>query len=167
MLLDIWRAQRRNSEIATRKERQWPCAMIVLGLVALLCSCATSNNYGKLQPSHDITRLFDKAQLLSDHTYYFSGLQGVPDAIIGIHPQYKLRAKVWQQVDLTRFTLKRWTFRMNYVHLVRPQGAWILGPDGDRLGIWFSAQRETSIRLDRENRLVVAPPPPPELKGVP
>lgn len=167
MLIDIWRAPKRYSEISTRKKRQWPCMMLVLGLVGLFCSCATTNNFGQLQSSHDITRLFDNAQILTDHIYYYSGLQGVPDAIIAIHPNYTLRARLWQQVDLSHGTLKKWTFRMNYVHLVRPKGAWILGPDGDRLGIWFSAQRQTSVRLDRENRLIIAPPEPPELKGVP
>jgi hypothetical protein len=146
----------------------WPYAIIGLGLVALLCSCATSgNSYGKLQSSHDITQLFDNAQVLKDHTYYYSGLQGVPDAIIGIHPNYSLRAKLWQQVDFSHKSLKTWTYRMRYVHLVRPQGSYILGPEGKRLGIWFSAQRQTSVRLDRENRLVVSPPQPQDLRGVP
>ena len=165
MLSDIWRAQKKISGISTRKMRPW--ATMVLGLVGLLCSCASTNHYGKLQSSHDITQLFEKAQVLSDHTYYYSGLQGVPDAIIGIHPNYALRAKLWQQVDFSHLTLKKWTFRMNYVHTVRPRGSWILGPNGDRLGIWFSAQRQTSVHLDSENRLVVAPPQPPELRGMP
>ena len=167
MLLNIRPTQKRNSEILITKKWRWPLAMIALGLIGLLCSCATTSHYGQLKSSHDITQLFETAQVLSDHTYYYSGLQGAPDAIIGIHPNYALRAKMWQQVDFSHLTLKTWIFRMNYVHLVRPQGAWILGPDGDRLGIWFSAQRQTSIRLNRENRLVVAPPLPPELRGVP
>ena len=167
MLVDIWQTQKSHSEISTRIMPHGRCAMIVMGLVGLLCSCATTSHYGRLQSSHDISQLFKKAQVLSDHTYYYSGLQGVPDAIIGIHPNYTLRAKLWQQVDFSHLTLKKWIFRMNYVHLVRPQGAWILGPDGDRLGIWFSAERQTSVRLDSENRLIVAPPLPPELKGIP
>ena len=151
--------------MSKRKMRPW--AMIVLGLVGLLCSCATNSRYGQLQSSHDITQLFEKAQVLSDHTYFYSGLQGVPDAIIGIHPNYTLRAKLWQQIDFSHLTLKKWIFRMSYAQLVKPQGAWILGPDGDRLGIWFAAQRQTSVHLDSENRLVVAPPQPPELRGIP
>ncbi|MBW2518083.1 MAG: hypothetical protein JRE88_14960 [Deltaproteobacteria bacterium] len=167
MLFDIGQAQKRNSDISTSTMRLWPYMMIVLGLAGLLCSCATTRHYGQLQSSQDVTQLFEKAQVLSDHTYYYSGLQGVPDAIIAIHPSYTLRARLWQQVDFSHLTLKKWIFRMYYVQLVRPEGAWILGPDGNRLGLWFSAQRKTTIRLDRENRLLVAPPPPPELKGVP
>ena len=111
--------------------------------------------------------MFEKAQILPDHVYYYSGLQGVPDAIVGIHPNYTLRAKIWQQIDFSHTTLKKWIYRMNYVQLVTPQGARILGPEGDRLGVWFSAQRQTAVRLDKENRLVIAPPLPPELRGVP
>ena len=165
MISAILRVQSRFPERPKIKMR--PGAILVLGLIGLLCSCASTSHYGRLQSSRDITRLFEKAQVLSDHSYYYSGLQGVPDAIIGIHPKYNLRAKLWQQVDFSHLTLKKWTFRMSYVHLVRPQGAWILGPDGDRVGIWFSAQRQTSIRLNSENRLVIAPPQPPELKGIP
>lgn len=165
MIFDIPQRQKKRSENFEHLRQLWLYATISLGLVGLLCSCATTSSYGKLQSSHDITQLFDKAQVLPDHTYYYSGLQGVPDAIIGIHPNYALREKLWQQIDFSHSTLKTWISRMNYVHLVAPKGAWVLGPDGKRLGIWFSAQRQTSVRLDKENRLVVAPPPPPELKG--
>ncbi len=166
MLLNVPHIQKTKLETSTGKKRLWLFAAIVLGLIGLLCSCTTSN-YGKLQSSFNITELFEKAQVLPDHVYYFSGLQGVPDAIVGIHPNYTLRAKTWQQIDFSHTKLKKWIYRMNYVQLVAPQGAWILGPNGDRLGVWFSAQRQTAVRLDQENRLIVAPPLPPELRGVP
>ena len=167
MLFDMGRAQNRKMVVSIKKKPPWPCAILVLGLVGLLCSCAVTHYYGQLRSSQDITLLFEKAQVLPDHTYYYSGLQGVPDAVIAIHPDYKLQAKLWRKVDLSHLTLKKWAFRMNYVQRVRPQGAWILGPDGDRLGIWFSAQRQTSVRLNRKTRLIVAPPHPPELRGIP
>lgn len=168
MTFNIPQRQKKGSENFEYLKQLWLFTTISLGLVGLLCSCATSgNSYGKLQASHDVTELFEKAQVLPDHMYYFSGLQGVPDAIIGIRPNYSLRARLWQEVDFSRFTLHKWIYRMNYVHLVTPQGAWILGPDGNRIGIWFSAQKQTAVRLDRENRLVIAPPPPPELRGAP
>lgn len=166
MLLKILHLQKRKFETSTGKKRLGLFAAIGLGLIGLLCSC-TAPNYGKLQSSFNITELFEKAQVLPDHVYYYSGLQGVPDAIVGIHPNYTLRAKTWQQIDFSNTILKKWIYRMNYVQLVTPQGAWILGPEGDRLGVWFSATRQTAVRLDSENRLMVAPPLPPELRGVP
>ena len=168
MFFHISQKPKRNSKTSEGLKRLLLSAAVGLGLIGLLCACATTGaGYGKLRSSHEITELFDKAQVLPDHIYYFSGLQGVPDAIIGIHPNYSLRAKLWKQVDFSPTTLQKWTYRMSYVHLVTPQGAWILSPKGDQLGIWFSAQKQTSVRLDSQNRLVVAPPPPPELRGVP
>lgn len=140
--------------------------VIGLGLLFLLCSCATSN-YGKLQPSPEITKIFDDDRILSDHSYYYSGLQGVPDAIVGIQSNYALKSKRWQQVDLTSLLLRKWVDRMTYVHMVTPRGAWILDSDGHRIGVWYAARHQATVRVDQENRVFIAAPLPPELRGVP
>jgi len=140
--------------------------VIGLGLLFLLCSCATSN-YGKLQPSPEITKIFDDDRILSDHSYYYSGLQGVPDAIVGIQSNYSLKSKRWQQVDLTSLLLRKWVDRMAYVHMVTPRGAWILDSDGHRIGVWYAARHQATVRVDQENRVFIAAPLPPELRGVP
>ena len=127
-------------------------AVIGLGLIFLLCSCANSN-YGKLEASQEITKIFDNYQILPDHYYYYSGMQGVPDAIVGIHSSYSFKSKTWQQVDLS------------YVQMITPRGAWILSPDGNRIGVWYSAQRQTTVRVEQGNRVVIVPPPFPGLKG--
>ena len=141
-------------------------SVIGLGLLFLLCSCITSN-YGKLQPSPEITKIFDEDRILSDHSYYYSGLQGVPDAIVGIQSNYSLKSKRWQQVDLTSLLLRKWVDRMTYVHTVTPRGAWILDPDGNRIGVWYSARHQATVRVEQGNRVVIFPPLPPELRGVP
>ena len=146
--------------------RKWLSALIFMGLFFLVGSC-TSPNYGRLQSSHEISKMFDSYQILADHIYYYSGLQGVPDAIIGIHANYSLNTRVWRQVDISPLLLKKWVYRMSYVHLVRPRGAWIIGPEGNRIGIWYSARHQTSVRLEKDNRVVIVPPLPPELRGVP
>jgi hypothetical protein len=166
MLSKVLQKGGKKSQKAAPAKSQRLYAVIGLGLLFLLGSCATSN-YGKLQSSHEITKMFDNYQILSDHLYYFSGLQGVPDAIIGIHSNYSLDSKVWQQVDFTPLLLKKWADRMTYVHLVKPRGAWILGPDGNRIGIWYAARHQATIRVEKGNRVVIVPPLPPELRGVP
>lgn len=139
-------------------------AVIGLGLIFLLCSCANSN-YGKLEASQEITKIFDNYQILPDHYYYYSGMQGVPDAIVGIHSSYSFKSKTWQQVDLSSFLLRKWIDRMTYVQMITPRGAWILSPDGNRIGVWYSAQRQTTVRVEQGNRVVIVPPPFPGLKG--
>jgi len=158
-------APSRKSESASCTGRPWIVAAIWLSLYFCLNACATPNN-GTLQPSSEVTKIFEKNQILSDHLYYYSGLQGVPDAIIGVHPNYSLRSGRWRQVDFTALTLKTWVFRMTAVPLTKPQGAWILDPEGNQIGIWFAAQRQTAVRLEQNNRIVVVPPAPPDLQRV-
>jgi hypothetical protein len=155
----------RKSESASGPRRPWLAAAICLSLYFSLYACTTPN-YGTLQPSSEITNIFENNRILSDHIYYYSGLQGVPDAIIGIHHNYSLRSGWWRKIDFTALTLKTWVFRMTAVPLIKPQGAWILDPDGNRIGIWFAAQRHTVVRLESDNRIVVVPPKQPDLKGV-
>jgi len=143
---------------------QRPSAVIGLGLLFLLCSCASSN-YGKLETSQEVTKIFDDYQILSDHLYYYSGMQGIPDAIVGIHSNYLLKSKMWQQVDFSSFLLRKLVERMGYVHMITPRGAWILGPDGNRIGVWYSARHQTTVRVGQGNQLAIAPPPPPGLRG--
>ena len=147
-----------------RKKAETIRSFIGLGLLFLLCSCIISN-YGRLQSSEEITQLFNDNQILSDHLYYYTGLEGVPDAIIGIQSNYSLDSKLWRQVDLSPLLLEKWVSRMTYVHLVTPRGAWILGPDGQRVGIWYSARYQATVRVEEGNRVVVIPPLPPELQG--
>lgn len=141
-------------------------AVIGLGLLFLLCSCAGSN-YGKLESSQEITKIFDNHRIIADHFYYYSGLQGVPDAIIGIHSSYSLKSKLWQQIDFNSQLLRTWVDRMAHVHLVTPRGAWILDSDGHRIGVWYAALHKTAVRVDQDNRVFIAAPLPPELRGVP
>lgn len=161
MLIDKRKKLHRTFPARRRK----PAAIIYLSIFFFMSSCATQN-IGKLQSSAEITNIFENHQILSDHAYYYSGLLGVPDAIIGIHPNYSLRTDQWQLVDLNALMLEKWIFRMQTVQLTRPQGAWILDPHGNRVGIWFSALRQTPVRLQQNNRVVIVPPKPPKLQGI-
>jgi hypothetical protein len=141
-------------------------AVLGIGLLMMLFSCTTSN-YGKLQRSPEITKIFEDHQVLAEHSYYYSGLQGVPDAIIGLHTNYTIKSKLWQPVDFDSQLLKTWTNRMAYVHLVTPRGAWILAPEGHRIGVWYSARHQTTVRVEKNNHVFIAVPVPPELRGGP
>jgi hypothetical protein len=165
VLIDITNIRSRKSKSASSTGRRWLAAVIYLSFYFCLYAC-TTQNYGNLKPSSEITKIFENHQVLSDHLYYYSGLQGVPDAIIAIHPDYSLRARTWQQINLTAFRLKTWVYRMSTVQVITPQGAWILDPDGNRIGIWFSGQRHTAVRLEQNNRVVISPPDPPKAQRI-
>ena len=141
-------------------------ASLAIFSTGMLSGC-TGGNYGRIQGSNEVTDLFEIRQILPDHTYYYNGFQAIPYVIVGIHNQYHLRSSVWHRVKLTPALLNQLTTRMQSVYSGSPKGARIIGPNNERLGIWYSTERQTAVRLRQENRIVIAPPQSPDMRGIP
>ncbi|MBW1842152.1 MAG: hypothetical protein JRI75_10235, partial [Deltaproteobacteria bacterium] len=95
-------------------------------------------NYGMLKKSTDVNNMFVSHQVLPDHTYYYSGVDAAPNAIIGNQNTYTLESKLWKPVDLTPEQLKKW-LRILLRDRDRPAttwGAYILDPAGKEIGVW-------------------------------
>jgi len=133
--------------------------------MTMLTGCAS--NYGGLKGSDEITEIFETNQILPDHRYYYNGFEAVPYAIVGIHNDYVLTSSAWKIINLTPEILNTLAFRMQAAYSPLPRGAWINGPDGQRLGIWYSSEGYTAVRLIQENQIKLAPPQPAELRGIP
>jgi hypothetical protein len=56
---------------------------------------------------------------------------------------------------------------MANVYSLDPRGAWILDAEGNRVGIWYSSQNQTKIKIEKDRQLVVLTPEPPDLRGIP
>ena len=83
-------------------------SLIILIIVALYTFTGCAGNYGSLRKNGDVNRIFKGYQVLADYNYYYSGPQGRPDAIMGIHRTYTLQTTQWTQIDLTANQLKKW-----------------------------------------------------------
>jgi hypothetical protein len=138
----------------------------IIVILAVFFGCASNLNYGSLKGSRDITEIFETNQILPDHIYYYSGLQAAPYAIIGIHNAYTLQASGWTAIDLTPDKLNQRVFRMRTAWQPSPTGAWIFGPNGERLGVWYCSQQWTSVRLEKNHIIFVASPQPSETKAI-
>ena len=123
--------------------------------------------YGRIQGSHEVTQLFETQQVLSDHTYYFNGFQAIPNVIVGIDNQFNLRSASWRRLQPTPALLNQLTTRMQSVFSGNPKGAWIIGPNNERIGIWYSTERQTAVRLREDNSVTMAAPQPPDMRGIP
>lgn len=151
----------------TRKTGRLLCLCFGLALGAMsLAGCGTSN-YGILRYSPEIDQKFKNNQLLPDHTYYYSGFQRIPYGIIGIDNNYTLRSSAWKPLELDPTVLKQLAYRMENVYSLNPRGASILDPEGNQVGIWYSSQKQTKIRIEKDRRIVVVTPEPPDLRGIP
>ena len=140
--------------------------IILVMTVAVLSGCG-SPIYGRLQSSHEVTQMFKNNQILTDHQYYFSGFQRIPTGIVGIGNNYRLRSSSWKPIDLTPTVLNQLAYRMLHVYSLEPRGAWILDHDGNRIGIWYSSSKQTTVKMEKDNTVVVVTPEPPDLRGIP
>jgi hypothetical protein len=126
-----------------------------------------SVTYGRLENSPEITLVFKNSQILSNFQYYISGFQRVPYAIIAIDSKYQLRSGRWQPIDMDSSTLNQIVYRMDHVYSLTPRGAWIVDDKGNRLGVWYSSQYQTTVQREKDDQIMVVSPEPPDLRGVP
>jgi hypothetical protein len=157
----------KNNLIVAGAKRWFFFLCIVPALMMVVSSGCSSSNNGRLQSSQEVTQLFKNNQILSDHQYYSSGFQRIPYGIIGIANKYKLRSSHWKPLDLNPTLLNQLTYRMEHVYSIAPRGAWILDPEGNRVGIWYSSRDETRVKIEKDDYVVVVIPKPPDLSGTP
>ena len=157
----------KNNLIVAGAKRWFLFLCIVPALMMVVSSGCSSSNHGRLQSSPEVTQVFKNNQILSDHRYYTSGFQRIPYGIIGIANKYKLRSNHWKHINLNPTLLNQLTYRMEHVYSISPRGAWILDPDGNRVGIWYSSRDETTVKMEKNDYVVVVIPRPPDLSGTP
>ena len=140
---------------------------LILVLIALVFAGCTTPISGRLEGNPEVTEMFKNHQILANHQYYVAGDQRIPFAIIAIDNNYQLRSDRWGAIDMNSTQLSQLIYRMEQVYAINPRGAWIVDNEGNRLGIWYSAQLQTLVKREKENRIVVARPDPPDLRGIP
>ena len=157
--------QRKWGLTATADRFLLGCWILVMGALSL-SGCGASN-YGSLQNSPEASQIFESNQLIPNYRYYYSGFQRIPYGIIGIDNNFTLRSNRWKPIELNPTVLKQLSYRMEHVYSLNPHGAWILDQNGNRVGIWYSSQNSTKIKIEKDNQIVVVTPEPPDLRGIP
>jgi hypothetical protein len=137
--------------------RVWTLAAL---LVALAVACTA--NYGRLQRSNDVSKTFERHEVLADHAYYATGPEARPTAILAIHRSYTLKPGLWRPVDMTPEALSRLVDAMTDQLGFTPAilGGVIADPAGKQAGVWYSLYRRTTIRFEPENVIAVSLPSP-------
>jgi hypothetical protein len=152
---------------ASRVKTQFLIYNLILATMAVIFTGCSAPLSGRLQSSPEVTKVFKRSQILPDHQYYISGFQRVPYAIIAVDNKYQLRAGPWKPIDMDSTSLNQLIYRMEHVYSLNPRGAWILDQDGNRLGAWYSSQYQTLVKREKDNRIAVVTPDPPDLRGIP
>ena len=149
-----------------RKALIFACILVVLPAFSIALDIpGLKLKYGTLERSQEVTKTFEKPQILSDHTYYVHGWGSVPYAIIGINDKYKLRKGLWKETEVTVQMLRSWISRMDIIYDYPPYGSRILDHKGNQLGVWYSSKQWTTIIIEDDNQFAILTPEPPGFRG--
>ena len=110
----------------------------------------------------EVTQMFKTNGVPEEYRYYYNGRTRQPYAIIGLQPEYEQVSTLWDKLDPNTEEFAQMVRSMyvpNFDVAGFPtQGAYILDPNGNPIGIWFSAYPFTTIRFRGENRVEVMSP---------
>jgi hypothetical protein len=130
---------------------------IVIITLTLIAGC--SANYGSLKRDAEVQQAFESNQVPMDYKYYYYA-DSEPYVIFGIEPKYEMDSRMWRDVspDTAEFKeMTRWIWEdYGYIKF----GADILDPNGIKVGIMYTAIRETIVKFVGDNRIVVIPNTP-------
>ncbi|MDJ0783027.1 MAG: hypothetical protein QNJ22_13715 [Desulfosarcinaceae bacterium] len=115
----------------------WPGGILLLCMLTLL---GCGGTYGSFVYDEQVDQIFEELTVLPDHSYYFSGSDSRPDAIIAIDEAFTLESRIWKPVEMTDDQLKAWVFNptRRAKYLPYTYGRYMLTDDGQRIGLWYS-----------------------------
>jgi hypothetical protein len=145
--------------------------LAILGGLILFFSGRLRERYGALRASESVTRAYEQYQLHPDLNYYISGPDVYPRAVIGIDRRLLLDSDLWKQRDFDPETFRETVRNMQSMALSTMQmlhGFEIVDQQGRRVGTWFSVlDVRTTIKMLKDNRVRVDPPPLPSVAESP
>ncbi len=146
----------------------------ILWVIALAASiwipvAGCSGKYGSYRRDTAVTQAFESQQVPAGYKYFYYGFDTRPYAIFGVEPQYKMSSKMWKEVgaDTSEFQkMTRWIWE-DYGY--DKFGADILDPNGNKVGVLYTAIRETTVKFGDDNQISIIPNAPflwgPDGKG--
>jgi hypothetical protein len=145
---------------------------LLIAWMAVLILTACNGSYGRLQRSSDVSRTFERHEILPDHRYYATGPEARPTAILALHRSHTLTPGLWRSVEMTPERLARlvdaMTDQLGFTPAI--MGAVITDPEGRPVGSWYSLYSHVTVRFEPDNVIAVSLPSQqadPLLKGRP
>ncbi len=143
------------------KMASWRTLWILIGLVVVAAmGCSWPGPYIK----HDwsIENQFDGYEIFDGYQYFTSGTLDDPRAIVALKPDYALDSPDWTPVKMTPEELAQWIAALKKDSFVEyntfPNGAKVIGEDGDVAGYYYSVWEFPLVRMPKEKTLVMAAP---------
>ena len=131
---------------------------VVILILILITGCA--GQYGSYRRDPAVQQSFESHQVPADYKYFYYGRDNEPIVIFGVEKKYEMNSYMWKEVsaDATAFRdLITWVWA-DYGYDIF--GADILDPAGNKVGVLYTAVRETAIKFGPDNQIAVMPNTP-------
>ena len=134
--------------------------LLATGIVVLALTAGCAAKYGGLKRDVEVKQAFESGQVPVDYKYYYYGYAAQPYVIFGIDSKFEMNSKMWREVAPNTAELKELT-RWIWEDYGRYKfGANILDPDGNIVGVLYTAIYNTSVKFEGDNRISVIPGTP-------
>lgn len=130
-------------------------------LAALFVAGCAAGSGARLDRSGEVLRDFLSGRVLEGYTYYTTGMQNNPDAILAIAPGYSLKTGRWLKREMTPQLLRQMVGEMNATYNATISGllgSSVLSEEGETIGVWYSALGQTTVEMISATEVRVSPP---------
>ena len=140
------------------------CLILALCLSMAACSGSLFRNYGRINPNGEVTQAFEGYRVNSEFRYYVSGPHHYPNALMGLHRDYRLDpATLWREVPgMTTAMMKEIVDDMKTKasnHGMFQYGFEMSDNQGRPVGVWYSIlTARTYLRTNEDGTLRIDTP---------
>ena len=138
------------------------CLLLAVCLSVLACT-GMFRNYGRFNPSDEVSQAFATFRVNNDFRYYISGPDLNPNALLGLDRAYRLDPRtLWREVQMTPAKMKDIVEGMNTKALRQHEfqkGFELLDNNGRPIGVWYSLMRaRTSLQTQEDGTVRIDTP---------
>jgi len=136
---------------------------IAFCLVLAACTGQLFRNYGRIEPKGEVTAAFERYEVNPNFRYYISGSDLYPNALIGLHREYRLAPEtLWREVKMTPERMQGIVEQMQAKaseFLQHQYGFAIRDPSGRPIGVWYSIlEARTFVRMNEDGTVRINTP---------
>jgi hypothetical protein len=137
--------------------------LLFLGLNIAACSGSVFRNYGSILPSTETDQDMEGGKVHPEIRYYTSGSDVYPNALIGLHHDYRLdRETLWKEVAMTPAKLRETVGFMKAKAREfgqYPHGFDLIDTGGKKIGFWYSImEARTFLRFEENGTVMILTP---------
>jgi hypothetical protein len=145
------------------RRRIWFFLLLAACLSTTACGGQLFRSFGRIDLNGETTRAFEQYSVDTDFHYYISGSDTYPNAVIGLHRDYRLDPKsLWKKVEMTPDSMRTIVDNMKEKtshRLIPLYGFALSDPNGKPIGVWYSIQTaRTCLQIKRDGTVRIDTP---------